>query len=95
MKLPDQIVKYLQSYDINELDWNIEGHRYQILIEVICKGRRTDIDYVYKLIPKVEIVKLFKKMAGRSIDRSQRKKIRNELGISIKIIPDKPSILWS
>ncbi len=94
MMIPEHVARYLKSYKIADLEMSSDRGVYLVAIEVIHRGGRLELDWLYENFGRERLRRIFKSNQGAAMSEEQRAKAREVLDLSEADIPKRFSFGW-
>jgi hypothetical protein len=84
---PIEVRRLLKTYDAAKLEWSKARDRYAIVREVLVRGDGAAKSWLALVLKRDEVRALVRRFRGAGCSEPERKKLRNELGLTAEDLP--------
>jgi hypothetical protein len=87
LEAPAEVRRLLKSYELSDLRWSDTRDRYTIVREVLVRGGDTARKWLRRSLKEDAVRDLVRRFRGAGCSEPERRKLRNELGLSTEDVP--------
>jgi hypothetical protein len=87
---PEVVVRLLKSYDPSRLRWRVRDHRHIIVCAILTRGTDEAKRWLWSVQTRDEVRELVRAYRGAGCAEPDRARLRQELDLTTKDIPERP-----